>query len=222
MQFSYEFAQGVQITVGWGLFLLFVLIAIWQAPWRALINVTYRQHALMVALVVLCLLGSFRFEVMPGLHFHPFLITTVTLVFGWSFCLLVGALTMVILAAVGSGIWQTLPLDWLFTVLIPASITLALLNALRWVPTRNLFVYLLGLGFFGTLFTTLVNCCLLLLFFYSVYPTGMAEKLWQHFEFVVPLLYSEGFINGMLVTSITVFKPDLVKTFDDERFLKSD
>ncbi|MCG8536228.1 MAG: hypothetical protein MI808_14160, partial [Pseudomonadales bacterium] len=101
MQFSYEFAQGAQITVGWGLFLLFVLIAIWQAPWRALIHVTYRQHALMVALVVLCLLWSFRFEVMPGLHFHPFLITTVTLVFGWSFCLLVGALTMVILAAVG-------------------------------------------------------------------------------------------------------------------------
>jgi len=32
------------------------------------------------------------------------------------------------------------------------------------------------------------------------------------------LLFPEGFINGMVITALTVFYPDLVKTFDDEHY----
>ena len=33
------------------------------------------------------------------------------------------------------------------------------------------------------------------------------------------MLFPEGFINGMLVTALTVFYPDVVKTFDDDYYL---
>lgn len=199
-----------------------LLLALLRAPWRAILAVPSRQHALLGSLVGLCLMWSFRFEVIPGLHFHPFLMTTVTLVFGWSFALICGALALLLLILAGTGEWQTLPWDWLFSALLPASLAYGLLRLIEWLPTRNLFVYILGLGFFGTLLATLVNCLLLLGFFWFFLPQKAFIALWEQRAFVVPLLYSEGFMNGMLVTSVTVFFPDLVKTFDDERFLKSD
>ena len=220
--FIFNSLPPVATLVAWAVFSLLLLFALVSAPWRALMGFQHRQHALMIALVVLCLIWSFRFQVVPGLHLHPFLVTTVTLVFGWSFCVLVGALACGLLVLVGTVDLQSLPWDWMFTVFFPASLTLGLLYLIERLPTRNLFVYILGLGFFGTLLTTLINCLLLLLFFkFIVGPDGFT-KLWDNVAFVVHLLYSEGFINGVLVTSITVFMPDLVKTFDDHRFLKSD
>ncbi|MEE2729466.1 MAG: energy-coupling factor ABC transporter permease [Pseudomonadota bacterium] len=197
-------------------------LALWQAPWRAVLSVPARQHALLGGLVGVCLIWSFRFEVIPGLQFHPFLMTTVTLVFGWCFALIMGAFALLLLVLVGTVEWQTLPWNWLFSAVLPASMAYGLLRVIEWLPTRNLFVYILGLGFFGTLLTTLLNCLLLLGFFWWLLPDKMLLALWDKRAFVVPLLYSEGFINGMLVTSVTVFFPDLVKTFDEDRFLKSD
>ena len=145
-----------------------------------------------------------------------------TVVFGWCFALATGALALALLVLVGTAQWQSLPWDWLFSAWIPATLAYALLRVIERLPTRNLFVYILGLGFFGTLLTTLLNCLLLLGLFWLLLPEKALLALWDKRAFVVPLLYSEGFMNGMLVTSVTVFFPDLVKTFDDQRFLKSD
>ena len=222
MLFSPELTEHLPFTI-WTLLCAGVLvIALWLAPWRAILSVPARQHALLGALVGLCLIWSFRFEVIPGLHFHPFLMTTVTLVFGWSFALIMGALALLLLVLVGTVEWYTLPWNWFFSALLPATLAYGLLRIIERLPTRNLFVYILGLGFFGTLLTTFLNCLLLMGFFWVFTPEKIFAALWDKQAFVVPLLYSEGFMNGMLVTSVTVFFPDLVKTFDDERFLKSD
>lgn len=221
MLFSPELSAQLPFTL-WAMICGSVLaLALWRAPWRAILLVPSRQHALLGALVGLCLIWSFRFEVIPGLHFHPFLMTTVTLVFGWCFALIMGALALLLLVLVGTVDWHTLPWTWLFSALLPASMAYGLLRVIEWLPTRNLFVYILGLGFFGTLLTTFLNCLLLLGFFGLFMPDKALLALWDKQAFVVPLLYSECFMNGMLVTSVTVFFPDLVKTFDDERFLKS-
>ncbi|MAR91417.1 MAG: hypothetical protein CML06_11150 [Pseudomonadales bacterium] len=222
MQFSPQ--QVAMLSFGFwsSLMGLLLLVALWRAPWRAVLAVPARQHALLGSLVLLCLLWSFQFEVIPGLQFHPLLMTTMTLVFGWSFALIGGAAVLALLALVGNGQWQTLPWDWLFSAWVPATLAYGLLRVIDWFPTRNLFVYILGLGFFGTLVATLLTCLLLLGFFWGFMPQKELLALWDKNAFVVPLLYSEGFMNGMLVTSVTVFFPDLVKTFDDQRFLKSD
>lgn len=225
MQFAVYYFSDMLGWAGVGIMGLFLSLAVWFAPWHALRRVSLRQHALWGSLVALCLVWSFRFEVIPGLYFHPFLMTTVTLMFGWSLALVLGALTLLFLTIMGTGQypieWFSLPWDWIFTALLPASLSYGLLRLIDLFPTRNLFVYILGLGFFGTIGTTLINCSLLLLFVWGTQPDALFDKLWDKALFVVPLMYAEGFLNGMLVTSITVFLPDLVKTFDDERFLKS-
>lgn len=222
MQFHSDLVQHLPIAYWAALALAILVWALIRAPWRAIVLVPTRQHALLGSLVALCLLWSFRFEVIPGLYFHPFLMTTVTLVFGWCFAVLSGAIALLLLALVGTGSWIGLPWDWLFTAVIPASLAYGLLRLIERLPTRNLFVYILGLGFFGTLIATFLNCVLLLGYVWWLMPERTFAALWDKHAFIVPLLYSEGFMNGMLVTSVTVFFPDLVKTFDDERFLKSD
>ncbi|MGB3622317.1 MAG: energy-coupling factor ABC transporter permease [Ketobacter sp.] len=225
MQFTESFVGGPMMWGGALLMGALLLVALYFAPWQALRSVVIRQHALWGSLAALCLVWSFRFEVIPGLFFHPFLMVTITLMFGWSLALILGAIVLVILAVVAvdplSGHWSTLPWDWLFTTLIPATMAYGLLRLMDLFPTRNLFVYILGQGFFGAIGVTLVSCALLLLFVWGTQPEPVFEKLWDKAAFVLPLMYAEGFLNGMLVTSITVFLPDLVKTFDDERFLKS-
>jgi uncharacterized membrane protein len=45
------------------------------------------------------------------------------------------------------------------------------------------------------------------------------EQAIANWPMIFLLLFPEGFINGMLVTTLTVFYPDLVKTFDDRHYL---
>ncbi len=221
MQFTVLYLNTNVLAFSSGLMLLMLMLAFWRAPWGALLHSSVRQHALLGSLVLLSLIWSFRFEVLPGLYFHPFLTVALTLVFGVPLSLITGAVAAILVALVGKGQWMALPLDWLFTVVVPTGLSFVLLWLLAKLPTRNLFVYILGLGFFGALLVTGINCLLLLAFFYCCQPEGAFQDLWENIAFTIPLIYSEGFINGVLVTSITVYAPDLVKTFDDQRFLKS-
>jgi len=218
MQFSPELFSHALLISAWGIAAVLLLVAIRYAPWRAFRTVPVRQHALFAALVVLALMWSFRYQVVPGLHAHPFLIMTCTLIFGWCLSLLVGILALVLELVLGGHLWQALPLDWLLSVVLPASLSFGLMRMLYRLRLRNLFFYILGLGFFGTIAVTLVNCIVIGLFLQLTQPDLFMEQFWERSAFVVPLLYSEGFLNGLLVTAITVFVPDLVKTFDEHYF----
>lgn len=218
MQFSPDLFSQSLLQVTWGLALLLLLVAARCAPWRAMLVVPVRQHALFAALVVLGLLWSFRFEVLPGLHCHPFLLMSVTLIFGWSFALLIGALALLLVALLGGHPWQALSLDWLFTVVLPATLSFVLMRMLYRLRLRNLFFYILGLGFFGTILITLLSCVMVWLFLAFTQSPAFMEQLSDSSAVIVPLLYSEGFLNGLLVTAITVFVPTLVKTFDEHYF----
>ncbi len=218
MQFSPELFTPLLLDVCWGLAAVFLLLALRYAPWRAFQAVPLRQHALFAALVGLSLFWSFRYEVLPGLHAHPFLLMTCTLIFGWSLSLLVGALALVLVTVVGGFPWQALALDWLLSVVLPASLGFGLMRILYRLRLRNLFFYILGLGFFGTIVITFITCGTMALFLSLTQVEFFMDQFWERSAFVVPLLYSEGFLNGLLVTAITVFVPDLVKTFDEHYF----
>jgi len=203
----------------WLLAGILLLTALRLAPWRLMLAVPLRQHALFAALALLGLIWSFRFEVLPGLHCHPFLMVSLTLVFGWSLALLGGALLAVLVVVVGRAQAAALPWDWLISVVLPATMTYGLMRALYQLRLRNLFFYILGLGFFGTIAITFITCCTVWLLLWATQSPQFMEILWERAAVVIPLLYAEGFLNGVLVTAITVFVPDLVKTFDDHHFL---
>lgn len=194
------------------------LLALWNAPLRALAAAPERQHLWFASTLALAIAWNWGPEVMRGVHVHLLLLMVYTAVFGWSLAMLGGLLVGAILWGYQGWAVEGLPLTLLFQVVVPTTLSFGVLKWVLRLRTRNLFFYILGAGFFGAMGVRIVTA-LLLGGYVAVFELPLAEALWEHSSVYWLMVYAEGFLNGMLLTSITVFKPDLVKTFDDEKYL---
>lgn len=186
-----------------------VLIAVSRAPWRELAAKQERVTALGVAVVVLPLLWSMSPELPGGAKIHLLGMTTLTLVFGWQLAICAGVLAGSVMWVVGLWPAPALPLNLILTVAVPVLVSGAVLAAANRLRRTNLFVYMLGVGFFGSMLAlgatlTLGNW---------LFDTRLDHPL------VMLLTFPEGFINGTLISALTVFHPELVRTYDDVRYL---
>ncbi len=194
-----------------------VVGALLRAPWRLVAANSLRTHLIFGAAVALMLLWRISGPVAPDVQLHLLGITTVTLLLGLPLAVLAGTLTSVGLALVG---WLPAPLllgHALVNTTVPAALTAATLHLVVRHGPRNLFMYMLGVGFFGGGFSMLASvCCSILLLALS----GNGDVLQ---EWMSPLLllamFPEGFLNGAVVSSLAVYRPDWLKTFDDRHYL---
>jgi uncharacterized membrane protein len=186
-----------------------LLIALLKAPWRALMARQERMTALGVALATLPLLWSMSPPLPGGVHLHLLGMTTVTLVFGWQLALLTGLLAGLVLVFVGNWALPALPVNYLLTTAVPVLVSAAILGAANRLRRTNLFVYMLGIGFFGSIAAIGVTLAL---------GNWLLDLGLDH-ALVFLLTFPEGFVNGALISALTVFYPDLVRTYDDERYL---
>lgn len=186
-----------------------LLAALIRAPWRELVARQERMTALGASIAVLPLLWSMSPPLAGGVHLHLLGMTTVTLVFGWQLALLAGLLAALVLLFVGNWALPALPLNYLLTVTVPVLVSAAVLAAADKLPRTNLFVYMLGVGFFGSM--AAIGATLAL--GSRLLDTGLDHAL------VMLLAFPEGFVNGAVISALTVFYPDLVRTYDDERYL---
>lgn len=196
-----------------------IIIAILLAPWRALLSLQIRQHAFLGGIICLVIIWSIKINWIPGLLLHPLGITAFTVVFGWPLSIIAGMLAILANTALTHDQWNLITLDFQLTVAIPASITHAISRLVLAHASKNLFLFMLGIGFIGAILGMLVSILVLVLLTYAIGQTDHLHKLWNEFGILAMLLYTEGFLNGMVVAAITVFAPDLVKTFDSRKYL---
>jgi len=112
-----------------------------------------------------------------------------------------------------------MPVDYLFTVLLPVTLSYLLIRLVQSWQSRNLFVFVLGVGFIGAMLGVLIDVGLIMLLAYSVGHQTFVDQLGHKFAIIIMLLNVEGFLNGAVVTAISVFAPQLVKSFDDRKYL---
>ena len=186
-----------------------LLVALATTPWRALVARQERMTALGVSIATLPLLWSMSPPLPGGVHLHLLGMTTVTLIFGWQLALIAGLLAGGVLVFVGNWALPTLPVNYLFTVAVPALVSAAILAAANRLQRTNLFVYMLGVGFFGSMAAMGATLAL----GNRLLDLGLDHPL------VMLLTFPEGFVNGAIISALTVFYPDLVRTYDDERYL---
>lgn len=184
-------------------------VAAFRAPWRALLRESARQHMFMACIVLLALLWMGGIQVQGEARVHLLGLTPVLLIFGWELALLVGYLAAVLLAVLGFWPWSSLASEILLSVIVPAAVTQLLLWLADLLPRTNLFVYLLGVGFLGGMFSMLA--ALLLGSWWLVWDLDHALALL--------LAFPEGFISGAIVTALAVFFPSIMRTYDDVRYL---
>lgn len=207
------------LIAGWGLLLGVLAPATVTAPWRRL-RESEMQHALFGGIVALALLWWIRAGILPGLGFHFFGVTTLTLMFGWQFACL--AAVPVLLAGIftGQGDLGGLGLNALLLFVLPAALTW-IVHALasRHLPP-NFFVYVFINCYLAAVLamagaTVMMSAVLM--------AAGIVELgyLWRDYlPFLPMMLLSEGFINGAAIAVLVATRPGWVWTFDDSRYLK--
>lgn len=211
-----------------------LIAALVGAPWKQLLAESLRQHIFFAAILCLALIWLLQVSVWGAIAIHPLMMIVTTMVFGWRFALIIGAAALVVLEfyqlalRAGRLDWdmnlaqfdlRTFPVDFILSVLVPATwacVVIGLVN--RWA-FKNPFTYFWGVGFFGAMVScSLIGACAWLLF----YITGsdiQLDAVREHFWVFVLLTFPEGFLNGILATVMTVFYPELVKTYRDEWYI---
>ena len=186
-----------------------LLAALIRAPWRQLLAKQERMNALGAAIVVLPLLWSMSPELPGGEKLHLLGMTAVTLLFSWQLAVIAGALAAGVLLVVGSWTPAALPLNMLLVVVVPVLVSSAVLAAANRLPRTNLFVYMLGVAFVGSMLAIGVSLWI---------GSRMLGTDLDH-ALVMLMTFPEGFINGAVISARAVFAPELLRTYDDERYL---
>jgi uncharacterized membrane protein len=194
-------------------------LAAMYADWRALYRVPARVHLLLGGAAFCVVLWLLSVRVIEGLWLHFLGMTTLTLILGWRFALLAGSSAIVVhTVLIGQGA-AALPVAWLLTVVIPATVSRYLVHRLRQLQSQNLFIYLLGAGFGGGLLSVLAVATAALPLFWLIGQQQWAGDALASWPLISLMLFPEGFINGMLVTTLTVFYPQTMRTFDESYYL---
>ncbi len=197
-----------------------IVLALVSAPWRALLQKAERQHALFAACLTLVLVMKLQIPWVDGIALHFLAMTTLVVIFGWSFSLIIGAIARLLLTLWQGDISRAIAVDYWLSTVVPASAAFVVFHLIYRHRSRNLFIFLLGGGFFGAMFSLLCALAALVMFLLFSGAWQVLARLQDSGIMVVLFCYSEGFINGLLVTALTVFFPDLVRMFDERKYFK--
>ncbi|HSN34176.1 MAG: energy-coupling factor ABC transporter permease [Rhodospirillaceae bacterium] len=189
-------------------------VAATMSPWRALRS-PRTQHPWLACLALLPWLWACA----PVLPFGTALQLSgaclLVLMFGWP----LAVLTLVPVAALGAWLGggdQTQALAQLaWSGIVPATLALGLgVATRRWLP-HNVFVFILGRGFFATLLAALAGGALAALWQPLPQGTDLATLLVGHGL----IAWGEAFTTGLLTAVFVAFRPQWLATWSDRRYL---
>lgn len=206
-------------TFLWLVAVITILYAVIFAPWKSIIRVNQRQHLVFGSFLATLFIWYLSIPASPFLQVHLILITSLSLIIGWHFAVIICSLSQLSLYLTGKGSWQWFGMDFFCTILAPSATSALVFWITHILKIRNLFIYLMGAGFFGAIlsaFTAATSALILLSFMLEEHSR---YRIMQDSLSIYLFLFPEGFINGTIVTAFSVFKPELVKTFNDEFYL---
>jgi uncharacterized membrane protein len=189
------------------------------APWRSWLGRSDRQHAYLGGLVLLLVIWSLRAGVTPGLTLQFLLVSTLTLMHGWSLAVVgIG----VVLGADGlqHGGLAAWPANLLCFGIVPATTTALIHRLVAARLPHNYFVYFFGTVFAGSLaaFALASLARLALLWLAGSLPRA---QLGDEYLVLLPMMgLAEAFLNGLVMAVAVVYAPDWVRSFDDRRYLR--
>jgi uncharacterized membrane protein len=215
---AYLLPDYVSLMAG-SLQLVVLLKALYHAPWRVLRLDPGRLHLVAGGAVACLALWLINIRTVDGLILHLLGMTTLTLVVGWSLSIIAASLSLLAMNLLLGLDLCGYPVSWFFTVLLPASVSSTLASLLHRPGLKNPFFYMLGAGFAGGgLVVTLIAVLAVALFSLTA-MVGLLEVISEYWPLLLLMMFSEAFINGMCVSALAIFFPDLLKTFDDHFYL---
>lgn len=141
------------------------------------------------------------------------------LLFGWRLALVGGFIALGILTVVGAYDWAATGVNGLIGIVLPVLLANRLHGLIyHWLP-KHFFVYLMVSAHFSSM-----------LVIAAVIVTGGALLLalgaqpWSrvgndYLLFLPMIMLPEGFLNGAILTMLTILKPEWVRSFDDRDYI---
>jgi uncharacterized membrane protein len=205
----------------WGAFLIYIPLLLWvllTAPWYKLRDME-NLHVFFGATVLLILLWSVKAGIRPGMNFHLLGATLLMLMFGWKFAILSLSLVLLGQAIYGNIEWSAFALNAIMMIIGPVLFSYAIYRFSQRFMRKNFFIYTLFNGFFCAILTMLLlvsttslllNCC-------GGYEWD--DIYYRYLPFIPMMVFAEGFFTGMLTSSMVLFRPEWIGSFDDRRYL---
>ena len=193
--------------------------AIKRTPLNALLAEPRLQHLLFGAMALLMLTWTFRAGLSDGLSVHFLGITVLTLMFGWDLAILAGAVAMIGITILGIERWDMLAINIMAIVIVPTTITQAILKYVEHKYPPNFFTYLFLVAFIGA-GISVASAGLTLAFVLGSSGVLSWTTIYQEYVILLPLImFPEALLNGTLMTAVMVFHPDWIRTFDAEKYI---
>ncbi len=196
-----------------------LLVVAWRSAPLQRLRQPELQHALLGSIVALIALWWIRAGVMPGLGFHFFGITVITLMFGWQFASLASLPVLLAGIATGRGDLPALGVNALLLFLLPVAVSWLLHRAAgRWLPP-NFFVYVFIHAYLAAVVSMAAATFCMAGLQLAAGSVSASYLLAEYLPFLPMLLLAEGFINGAIIAVLVATRPGWVWTFDDRRYL---
>ncbi len=205
----------IQILMAAAAGALFVT-ALWRAPWRAwLEGHPDRQHVWGVSLLVTALITWLRIDAAPGLPLQLLIVAAMTLMHGWALALIANGIAIGIACLFhGSNQWMNWPDYFLFDVALPAGfITLLHRELARRLP-RHFAIYFFGTVFAGSILAFLLSGAGRLALLAALGSLPAAAVVRDYAVLLLMLGFAQGTINGMVMSTAVIFRPEWVASFD--------
>ncbi|MBL8447662.1 MAG: energy-coupling factor ABC transporter permease [Zoogloeaceae bacterium] len=196
-------------------------IAVWgwrTAPWGPLREGGRVQVTCAVA-VILTPLWSMKAGIKPGLDLHLLGAMAAHLTLGPQLAMLSLGLALTGVTLNGGMEWGAWEINFILMVVVPVTIARAIHGLVERRLPNHVFVYLFVGAFLGGALTVMaqglvVSLVLILADAYSY------EYLSTHYlPYFLLLGFAEGWMTGMAMTLLVVYRPQWVATFDDQRYL---
>jgi uncharacterized membrane protein len=219
MNLAQDLLPNSWLISGYLLYGVVLSLALWRIDYQNLLRVPQRQHLFFGASIAIMCLWLIRAGITPGLGVHLLGITSLTLLLGWQLAVVGAVAALAGSAIMGNEEWLSLGLSGVLLVLIPVLVTHAVWRfTLRFLPP-NLFIYILGCGFFGAGIATMAARLSVggVLFAGGVLDWNTTGT--EYLPISLLTLFPESFINGIVIAAIAAYRPEWLATLDAERFL---
>lgn len=220
--------EGLPSSLFWFAWAAVIALAI-DAARRAQWNAPLREHAMWAATTAMMLLArQMTIAVSGGLSLQYLGAAWLALLLGYPRAVVSMVLISLVDALQFERSWAAQGLSILLLGISPAWLMWAITRVCRSRLPPNLFVFLLGVGFFGLFFAyaipLLAAATLGAMTLANASPAGGGgDAVALYWELVLPyallLAAGEAWLEGMLTTLLVVFAPGAVRLFDEAHYL---
>jgi uncharacterized membrane protein len=196
-----------------------LIYVITKTDYKRIIKERKWQHIVFGSTVAVLFLWSFRISIYDGLVIHFLWLTTLTLVLGFRWAVLVASTVLIIMTIIGNEQWDMLGVNGLIGVFLPILITYGIFAfSFHRIP-RHLFVYIFLCAFFPGAITIGVKMLALGGYYFveGVYTWDIIQ--YNYINMTLLMIFPEAFFNGFSITCLVIYKPDLVHTFHDKFYI---